>query len=184
MPARNTDFPFADTNAARMLSAAIHRKKQEGTSLRGLARQLRYKQATVLSHMANGRIPIPLERVHDLAETLVLDEGEFAVAALTQRFPATDWRSLLPADRSQVAQAGEFLWKVEGAAGKPVTELSEEQIRIIMEVAATPEPARRWLSTPELRVLEMIRRERPNLTTYGLDMSDYHGIEALLDENK
>lgn len=57
-------YQWADTAAAKMLLSGLERARdQMGLSVRQLAKSLGYKQAVVLSHMATGRAPIPIDRV-------------------------------------------------------------------------------------------------------------------------
>lgn len=80
--------PYRDTQAAAMLSAALQRyTAQNPGGLRALATRLGIGQATVLSHMAHGRIGIPLDRVAQLAEILDIDSADFSLAVLKQRAP-------------------------------------------------------------------------------------------------
>lgn len=81
-------FPYRDTAAAAMLSSALQRyTAQNPGGLRALAVRLGIGQATVLSHMAHGRIGIPLDRVAQFAEILGLDSADFSLAVLKQRAP-------------------------------------------------------------------------------------------------
>ncbi|MCZ4343923.1 helix-turn-helix transcriptional regulator [Sphingomonadaceae bacterium G21617-S1] len=177
------DHPYASSQAAALLRGAILRIQADGVSLRTLAKGLNYKQSTVLSHMANGRVPVPLDRVQDIAKALGIPEGSLMLAALKQRFPGFNWAALLPADRSAVDNALHFLTRIERAAGKQAADLNAEQVRIMMEVATTSEPARRWLTAPELAVMEMIRQFRPDVGYNGLGDSDLDLIAHVLSND-
>lgn len=81
-------YPLASTLAARMLTEAFERVwKENGVSQRQLAPRLGYRNSVPLSHMALGRIPIPVEKVSRLAHLLDLHEGELLLAVLDQRHP-------------------------------------------------------------------------------------------------
>lgn len=168
------DYPFGDTDAARQLSEGLRRLQETGRSLREIARGLGYKQAVVLSHMASGRVPIPLDRAADLAKAAQLPARSFIEACLRQRHP-------------EVAQAllnnglERFEQELALLASSPLDELSTEHKRILREVVSDANPARRWLQLPELPLVELIRRKRPNLATNGLDPADRRAISDTLD---
>src|SRR5690554_2445042 len=82
---QKTDYPFQDTTAAKMLKSGLSQQKQEGRSLRTIAKSLSYSQATVLSHMANGRIRVPIERATEIARAIDIDERDFLAAVVAQR---------------------------------------------------------------------------------------------------
>ena len=71
-----SEHQYASTSAAQMLAHGLRSASQErGTSLREIGRRLKYKQPVVLSHMATGRVPIPLDRAAAIARSRVaLDE--------------------------------------------------------------------------------------------------------------
>ena len=67
-----------------MLRAALDRaQREQRLSIRKLGQRLGYKQATVLSHMATGRVLVPLERAADLHGLIprVEDKKQAAAAA-------------------------------------------------------------------------------------------------------
>jgi 3'-phosphoadenosine 5'-phosphosulfate (PAPS) 3'-phosphatase len=81
-------FPHADTAAALTLQSALKRAKEKNkTSLRAIAKMLNYKQAAVLSHMAKGRIPIPVERAGEIATAVDINPSAFIKLVLKQRYP-------------------------------------------------------------------------------------------------
>ena len=87
-PYIETQFPFADTDAAIMFRSALERHvRRKKTSIRKLASELGYKQSTVLSHMASGRVPIPIERAIVFADHLDLARSQFLTAVMKQRHP-------------------------------------------------------------------------------------------------
>jgi len=170
------EFSFADTAAARMLKDGLDRQKTKGVSLRSIAKRLHYAQATVLSHMANGRVGIPIERATEIAREVGLDQREFLAAAVAQRAP-----------EAQVLLAGVptgnfgLVAELAMVAGGSLDELSDEQKSVMREVAADPRPARRWLSIAELPAVNLIREARPHVRQHGLSSADMNLIGALLD---
>lgn len=174
-----SDHPFAQTLAARMLAKAIHDRQLEGISLRKTAAALDYKQAVVLSHMLSGRVPIPVERAPQFAKLLGMDEREFVLAVLHQRYPEIAWDQILHSSsnytHSTLAEA------LETIAGAPLDELSQQQQRVMREVAADSNADRRWLSVHEVPAIAMLRRAVPGMSTDGLSMSDMNAVEGLLD---
>jgi len=164
-------YRYSNTAAARMVREAIQRHQAEGTSLRKLAKQLRYKAAVVLSHFSNGRMPIPLERVGDIATVLQIDPAELMAAALTQRFPDFGWGDVEFTPRHLTPDVRRFVARLEAAAGKRIEQLTLSQISIMMEVAASPDADRRWLTIPELSAMEMLRGIDPDIRSQGLSDS-------------
>src|SRR5690606_4023693 len=82
-------YPYADTRAARMLSEALRKYTSEHPGgVRALAAKLGMKQGANLSHMANGRMPIPLDRATEISAILPLNLMGFCLAVLEQRAPA------------------------------------------------------------------------------------------------
>ncbi|PHQ63437.1 MAG: hypothetical protein COC10_06175 [Sphingobium sp.] len=165
------DYPFAETAAARMLSDAIRLKQAEGVSLRKLAPMLGYKQATVLSHMANGRIPVPIAKATDIAVAVGLPQSEFLIAAMDQREPeAHTLLAAAPVDFGLTPNG--FADELEEVAGRPLDALTTEQKEVIRKVVVDPSPARRWLSEAELPAVALLRRLRPGVEQNGLAPSD------------
>src|SRR4051794_16892250 len=149
------EYKYADTQAARMLSEALRRKSDvDRVSLRSIAKQLQYKQAVVLSHMANGRVPIPVDRAVDIAAEVGLPEREFLLAVLGQRHEDGNWGLI-------TSMNDECVEELEAIAGKPMSTLSAEHRQVMREVVAEPRPQRRWLTLTEVPVMEAIRAEVP-----------------------
>jgi transcriptional regulator with XRE-family HTH domain len=166
---QNTDF--GDTQAAAMLRTALtHSSLMQKISQRELAKLLGYKQSAVLSHMALGRVPIPIERVEELAEHLDLDPKEFLIAVLKQRFKKIDWDAALsvPPDPSGSTY---LLHSIEAIADSPMGDLTPAQKRVMREVAADPHAERRWLSVHEVQAVQMLRELVPELPQDGLSAS-------------
>ena len=162
-----------------MVSAAIKRASaEEGKSLRQIGRNLGYKQAVVLSHMALGRVPVPIERVDDLAKELRLDPAQLLKAALLQRYPEVRWHLLssLPIADKQESLAGQL----ESILGVPLSELSDEHRAMFQEIAAARQPRRQWLRPSEVPAIEMLRELRPNIRERGLDAEDVMQIRFAL----
>jgi len=175
-----TDFPYKDTRAAVMLRDALDRAhRDQGLSIRSLGKRLGYKQATVLSHMALGRVPIPLERALDIAREIDLEPGEFLAACVEQKVDgAADL--LRSHSKFDTADAFSFVSELRVIAGHALDSLSDGQKSVLREVAADPRPERRWLSLAELPVVEGLRRLRPKLATEGLSASDREAVEMVL----
>jgi hypothetical protein len=167
-PKRLDGYPYADTDAAFMLASAIYRTKRErGISLRSLAKHLNYKQATVLSHMANGRIVVPLDRAAEIARAVELNPAEFLLAAVDQRSRgAADLLSSLAGSGS--VNENSFISELKLIAGHSVDSLSDDQKQVAREVVADEKPQRRWLSLAELPVMHLLRQLRPDISRVGL----------------
>jgi cyanate lyase len=154
---REIDPTLADSHAARMLSDGLARASQErGLSLRKIAASLGYKQAVVLSHMATGRAPIPIDRAAELADALDIDRRTFVLAVLAQRHPTVDWHEIArPSDLDP--RDVRLVEELEAILGHPVSELESEHRMVFREVASDRAPARRWLSVHELPLVEAMR---------------------------
>lgn len=177
MTSDRPDFPFADTAAARMLSAGLqHSSVRRGISLRQHGKALGYKQAVVLSHMANGRVPIPIDRAVELAKALDIDPSAFLSAVVAQRHPDVDWALLNPVDESldRTSLITEF------TGGRALDELTPGQRGVIREATADPQAERRWLSLHELAAIELLREFRPAMVKHGLGRSDCDALIAAL----
>lgn len=173
----STDFPFEGTRAAQMLAAGLKDvADRDGSSLRAIGKQLGYKQAVVLSHMATGRVPIPVERVPMLAEALGLDQRTFSQAVLEQRYPGVAWNELFraPSDDNHSAEFGGLL------AGVRLQDLSEDHKAVARELVRDAWPRERWLAVPEVPLLSLIRKMRPDGARAGYSSDDLQLIEAAL----
>jgi transcriptional regulator with XRE-family HTH domain len=177
MVASSTDFPFAQSSAAEMLSQALKRAwAEQRLSVRQLARALGMKQATVISHMAKGRMPIPVERALPLAKALGMPDTLFLTAVLEQRFPEVPWREygLGNANTENAAATQTIL------AGVRIGSLTPEQTRVIAEAARDRNPAERWLEIPEIEVVRFLRQARPEMRENGLSSIDRQALEDWL----
>ncbi|MFO6448234.1 hypothetical protein ACLBKU_13950 [Erythrobacter sp. NE805] len=162
---------LTDSEAARMLSTALAiAARERGLSLRKIAPLVGYKQAVVLSHMATGRVPIPVEKAETFAKVLDMDAGQFLKAILKQRHPTVSW-ALLNGDTT-----GKELSFEQGLAaglGGHTSALNEEQLAVVKEVAADPSPRRRWLSAEEAAAVEIFRRARRDEGDVDKAVRDY-----------
>jgi hypothetical protein len=164
-------YEYAKTTAAKMLSAGLQRAHDERSlSLRTIGKMLNYKQAVVLSHMALGRVPIPIDRAEDLAEVLDMDKAKFLTAVVEQRHPEVNWS--LIATGPLTDQATPLAQELEAILGTGLDGLSAAQRAVMREVASDPRPRRRWLSVHEVPVMELVRAWRPQVVEEGLTATD------------
>nr|WP_166175711.1 helix-turn-helix transcriptional regulator [Altererythrobacter segetis] len=92
------DYPLANSEATRMLAAGLeHAAEDKGWSQRTIAKMLNYRASVVLSHMALGRVPIPIDRALQFARLLGMDTAKFLLAVLEQRHPEIDFVKVLGA---------------------------------------------------------------------------------------
>lgn len=172
------NHPLADTAAAVMLANALAQERRDGRSLRKLAVVLGYKQAVVLSHMATGRAPIPINRAADLAEVLEMDRAAFIRAVLRQRHPDINWQDIMASPG--VDDASDFVMNLEISAGGSLDDLTPDQAMVMREVAADRSAARRWLSVHEIGAIELLRELLPNLARQGLTAADREAVRTAL----
>lgn len=160
------DFPHASTRAAGMLAEGLRSASNErGLSLRMIGKKLGYRQAVVLSHMANGRVPIPLDRALDIAREVGLPAKHFLEAVLEQRHPTVEWGLL-------TSPGDQFALELETLAGKPLSSVGADYQRVLREVVRDPDPDARWLAIPEISAVELLRELFPSLRTEGISSSD------------
>lgn len=173
-------YPYASTRAAQMLrEALISAKLARNLSARQASIQLGYKQPVVLSHMANGRVPIPLERAIDIAAILEIPADSFLLAALEQREPRT--QSFMRLGASANSSHDPFLSELHTLAGSDLSSLPSEHKQVLREVVTDRFPKRRWLTLAELPAVEAIRKAVPQFSTCGLPKSELDGIAAFLE---
>lgn len=178
--AGHDEFPLAESRAAEMLRAGLRRAKEErGKSLRRIGADLGYKQAVVLSHMASGRVPIPLDRSLAIAASVGLDRAEFVLAVIAQKAP-TAAAMLVPADAAAL-YIDPFMQELRALAGCSLDKLSEDHKRVLREVITDRSPARRWLSLSELSTILAIREVDPEFQSRGLDPASLNALLAILD---
>lgn len=167
-----------------MLSGAVQSLAAErGVSVRSLGKQLGYKQATVISHMASGRVLVPLERAPEIARAVYLDPGDFLTAAVEQRSrEATELLQLRSRQDDRVSFG--LVSDLEVIADRPISQLTGEHKAILREVVADARPTRRWLTLAELPVIEMIRELRPEFGAEGLTAGDATLIRDALSKRE
>jgi hypothetical protein len=173
MKAKPDFLPYAETEAAMLLAGAIANKAGERISLRELGRRLEYKQPVVLSHMANGRVPIPIDRTVAIANTVGLPPKKLLQAVLEQRHPGIDWSMLIEPREG-------FAAELETIAGKSLDELPASAKAVIREAVIDPHPERRWLTTAELPAVELLRDVRPSYSAEGLSAADKEDLRRCL----
>jgi hypothetical protein len=155
-PGKKNEFPY----------------RARGTSVRSLGKKLGYKQATVLSHIAHGRVAVPMKRAADIALVVELPPEDFLSAAVEQRTP-TAAEYLGGRDRG-------FGFELGLISGQSLDQLNDEQKQVAREVVADERPTRRWLSLAELPAIMLLRELRPNITQSGLSSKDRLAIEQAL----
>lgn len=140
-------------------SALDHNKRQNRVSLRQLAKQLGYKQSAILSHMANGRVAIPLDRAEELADALGMSKPQFLTYVIKQKYPHFLSAILeLNAPTNPPEVISERAW----------SELNEAQRRVVREVLRDRYPEERWLTPHEVPLMNLVREEFPDLGGKGL----------------
>lgn len=161
-----TNLRYADTTAAKMLSDGLRSAAQErGLSLREVGRRLGYKQPVVLSHMAKGRVPVPIDRAPEIARQVGMPPDRFLEAVLHQHHPEVEWGLI-------TVKPDPFLLDLEEAAGHPLSALSAEHHGVLREVVADSKPEERWLSIPETAAIRFLREIFPNMRISGLSEDD------------
>lgn len=152
----NDDYPLSDSPAARMLAEGLARAKDEqGLSIRQIGKQMGYKTSVVLSHMALGRVPIPIDRVEELAGILKLDKRSFLQAVVRQRHPTVSWEIL--SESAHPIGTDNLAHELQAVLGTRLQDLNREQRSVMREVAAEHSPRRRWLSVHEIHAVEALR---------------------------
>ena len=169
----------AKNGAAEMLAGALreYTSRHRG-GLRSLAAKLGFKQATVLSHMANGRMAIPVDRAPLLARQLGMDEARFTWAVFCQRYP--DAAEVLGETGSLDPPTVSGAQKQLAPMLASIKELSPERLEIIADVIRDPNPAERWLAFREVATVRDLRRLRP----LGLSRFDQEVVYAVLSDNR
>lgn len=165
------EYPFAHTEACKMLAKALEQaEKDKGWSQRQVAKMLNYKASVVISHMAAGRVPIPVDRANDIARLLRMDYGDFLLAVLEQRHPDIDFKTVLkklPKGTPKPSTGSMFADELERIAGVPLDELPIPTLNVMREVISDRKPERRWLAMNEVPLVEHLRNRRPEGITPG-----------------
>lgn len=175
-------LPHSDTEARFMLSDAIAaRRRADKASLRMLAAEMEMSSA-MLSHMATGRIPIPVDGAAKLADALGISRSEFVKSVLKQRFPNAmaildDEADVGGNDGSEVTRARMMVTFYDGTP--PTGDLA----LILDQVRTADDAQERWLTPSELPVVNMIRRLRPNFSKLGLTEVDLDLIKKVFTRN-
>jgi hypothetical protein len=168
-----SEYRWAETPAAQMLASALRTASSErGVSLREIGRRLGYKQPVVLSHMATGRVPIPVDRAIDIAREVALPEKHFLEAVLEQRHPEIDWKIMTGKEDPLVDE-------LETIAQRPLSALSADHQRVLRDLVRDPDPRSRWLSMPEISVVQMLRKTFPNMQRDGLSADERDLLDLL-----
>jgi hypothetical protein len=173
-----SDYIYAETPAARMLRDGLRAAAGErGLSVRQIGKLLGYKQAVVLSHMASGHVPIPIDRALDIAEIVGLPGKKFLVAVLRQRHKDVNW--------GLITDVGDdFTASLEALVGGPLSQLTGEHRNILRDVVVDRNPSRRWLSLAEVPLVEAIRAEEPHLRTEGIPVRQIEAVVSALRRAK
>lgn len=167
---------FVDSIARNVLQNALRRaRKERGVTLKDIATRLGIRQATVISHMATGRIGIPVDRAPEIAKILEIDPVWFTKLVLKQRhrtaMNAIGIDKLIPDDRDYDSTS----------LAITIAEHSADHARVMSEVARDIAPGERWLSVSELELMQLIRRLRPEVSTSGLSTEDMNAIQEAID---
>jgi hypothetical protein len=161
-----------------MLKEALTRytSKNKG-GLRALAKLVKFNQSTVFSHMATGRIGIPLERAEQFAALLDMNAVDFTLAVLEQREPGV--HALLAgafdfeAGGAVSAEAGAIIAMVRRAQG-----LSADHVALIGDILREDVPVGRWAIGRNAELLGVIRAARP----LGMDEAEWDELFAIVRE--
>lgn len=175
------DYPLANSEACRMIAKAFEdaaKDPNRGWSQRYIAKTLGYKTSVVLSHMANGRAPIPVDRAVDIARLLKMDNGAFLMAVLEQRHPDIDFKrifaSLSRSGKSAAPVSGSILLEeLEAIAGMSLDDLPVQTVNVLREIIADRNGARRVLRMSEVPLIEHIRKAHPE----GLSPADMRKVQ-------
>lgn len=160
--------------------ALVRAKVARNLSARQASIQLGYKQPVVLSHMASGRVPIPLERAIDIAATVDIPADAFLLAALEQREPRI--QSFMRLESPEHPTSDPFMAELRSIAGSALSSLPDEHKQVLREVVADRAPKRRWLTLAELPTTEAIRAACPYFSTQGLAQAELNGVAGFLSD--
>lgn len=182
MNALQGDYPLANTEACRMLAKALEQANDDkGWSQRQVAKMLGYKTSVALSHMAIGRVPIPVDRSVDFARLLKMDSAEFLLAVLQQRHPDIDFRRVLSSHSSGAAKAkgsdSSLASELESIANMKLDDLPVSVINVMREAVADRNGGRRWMKMGEVSLIERLRSVRPD----GLSPAEFKKLSAAID---
>jgi transcriptional regulator with XRE-family HTH domain len=172
----DNQFPYADSRAALVLQSALGRAKtQKKMSLRAIAKALNYRQAAVLSHMASGRIPVPVERAEEIAVALDINPSAFMKMVLKQRYPNMSLEV-----EQHVFDHHALLSGLDTNLPPGLNNATPSQMRIIREVLRDDHASERWLSPHEVFFVSEIRKLRPDVIADGLSSDDLKQVRLAL----
>lgn len=167
------DYPHAETLAAIMLTRGLKTAAAERQlSLRQIGRQLGYNQPVVLSHMATGRVPVPIDRAIEIAEAVGIPPKTFLEAVLGQRHPGVDWR-MIKGGSDPVCD------ELSSLAGTALSRLPKGRLQILREAVTDADAEEKWLSDAELPVLRLLRELFPHMKRSGLTEADRETLRTI-----
>lgn len=175
------NFPYSNSRAAALLrDGLLAAKSERRLSARQIAFSLGYKQPVVLSHMAAGRVAVPLDRAIEIAEAVGVDPLELLLASLEQKEPRA-W-GMLAGYGMGAAHHDEFSLELAMLAGGSLSTLSEGHKAVLREVVSDREPGRRWLAIPEIPTVNAIREAAPDIAKHGLPSEVRNAIAGIISE--
>lgn len=174
-------YPFANSQATKMLQEGLERAERDKSwSQRDVAKTLNYKTSVVLSHMALGRVPIPVDRALDFARVLKIPANEFLMAVLEQRHPQIDWARHLAgaAAKKATSKAGDsyVTAELEALAGVELDALPQQTVNVLRDVVADRNAPRRWMNLHEVPIVETLRERFP----HGLSPAQRKDLDAFV----
>lgn len=170
--APETPFPFADTEASMLFRALLDQYvHRNNSSLRKLAAELGYKQSTVLSHMASGRVPIPIERAAEFADHLNVPRATFLPAVLKQRHP-----DVLEAVAATVGEPYQQ-HHLSSSVGIQNSKMTKSQQRIVQEMLRDSYPEERWLTPAEVPLINFLRNATPEIFEHDLSAAQRRALK-------
>lgn len=173
-----SNYPLVETEATLMLARGLSKAQAErGLTQRDVARHLGYKSSVVVSHIASGRVPIPIDRAAEIASLLELEPSRFLLAVLQQRHPNIDFGTLFGSAIPE-RSSGKIATELETIAGRRLDDLDRSTIQVLREVVAAALPAKRWLAVAEVPVMEAIRQRHPAIAERGVTEDEQQLIEA------
>jgi hypothetical protein len=174
-----TKYPHAETAAAKMLAQGLRTAAAERKlSLREIGRRLGYSQPVVLSHMATGRVPIPIDRAVEIAEAVGISPDAFLEAVLEQRHPSIGWRMAK-------GRSDPLCDELTSLAGTALSSLPKGRQQVLRDAVDSADAEERWLSKAELPVVRLLRELFPHMKEGGLtagDRATLRTIANLLNE--
>jgi hypothetical protein len=127
-----------------------------------------------LSHMATGRVGIPIDTALRLASALDIDPAEFVAAVFQQRHPEAAQKIDLQAAVTKGDTTGQR-WSFMAHASDDA--LSPDHVDVLQQVSDSRQPKARWASLPEAQLLQLVRRRWPD----GITNADIAKIEKAIN---